>query len=1287
MANAGDDKLVLDKLTDKNYSTWKFKLKHYLIAKELWEYVDGTIPKPAEEAEATVKSAYTKRSNQAMSVIVLSVSDNLLYLITSCESPKAAWDTLQQHFERDSLTNKLFLKKRYFRTVMQEGSSVEQHIKLMKETTDKLAAVKATISEEDQIVTLLGSLPDSYAMLVTALEARVEDLTLNYVQQAIINEEQRRQQSKQSDQQSDTALVAGNSYRSRSDNSKRRACYVCQSIYHLKKDCPDLSKASSQNPNRQHSAKHAAIYTEPDNSAFVVSEPDNADGTKESRWLIDSGATSHMTYNRKLFKEYTEFNTPQKVSLGDGHILEAMGTGKVEIETMVGRNTSKLNTMHDVLFVPDMKVNLFSVRAAASKNIIIQFGHSRCWLKNRVRKVVATGTLTNKLYYLDTCNTHQATLACNLWHQRLGHASEQTIQTAFSNGLVEGVSSSKVHLDFCEPCVIGKMPRKPFTKHVGIKSTRPLELIHTDVCGPMKTKSIGNSLYFVTFIDDFSRYVFLYFIKEKNEVFEKFKEFEALATNQAGHPIGTLRSDGGGEYVGRAFEQYLASKGIQHQLTIRYTPEQNGVAERYNRTICESARAMIAQSELPKRFWAEAVATAAYTRNRLPTKATQTTPHELWFKSKPDVSKFKVFGCSAYSHIPDQLRTKLDDKAERMVFVGYGTRCKGYRLYNPNTDEVVTRRDVVFDESRLGLHLSNVERGVDKLPDLSVDLPSPTDPPIVELDRASNVTPERRYSQRNHKPPVRYGIDEYSCVSVEHVALCASDLVEPANYSEAKSSQQSKQWLAAAKAEYNSLVDNDTWELVELPGNRRAIDCKWVFKAKYNKDGQVSRFKGRLVARGFEQKQGVDYEETYAPVVKYSSLRAVLSYAMSNKMLIHQMDVVTAFLNGVLEEEIYMTQPEGFIQPGSENLVCRLNKSIYGLKQSPRCWNSMLDSFLKSVEFKQSLADQCIYVREKGSVKTIIAVYVDDLVVMCSSEPELNHVKQLLANRFKMQDLGELQFVLGISVKRDDDSLSLCQRAYIEQILKRYGMAECNPVCTPAACDVKLIKDDGSKPVDIKQYQSIIGSLLYLAVATRPDISYSVGVLSKFNSCPTVTHLTAAKRVLRYLKGTMHLGLKYSVTFSGEFMGYTDASWGDVGDRHSTSGVVFLSVGSPIVWFSKRQTTVALSTTESEYIALFEAVKEAVWLRQLYADIGQTDVGPTILNVDNTSANAIANNSKSSKRLKHMDIKYHYVREVVSDGAVATSYCPTNVMLADILTKPLARARFEELRNKLGLVM
>ena len=613
----------------------------------------------------------------------------------------------------------------------------------------------------------------------------------------------------------------------------------------------------------------------------------------------------------------------------------------------------------------------------------------------------------------------------------------------------------------------------------------------------------------------------------------------------------------------------------------------------------------------------------------------------------------------------------------------------GYRLYDPYSGLVVTRRDVIFDESKLGLPPKSTNGSAESC-DLDMTFSGPDTQSSGRTNDSSNnqnqsVSDGEQSGSRSRQPPVRFGIDEFiTYAGVEHMAMVAGNVVEPETFSQAMKSPDAKQWENAAKAEYDSLLENDTWSLVELPSNRQAIKCKWVFRAKYDSEGNIERYKARVVAKGFEQKHGIDYDETYAPVVKYPSLRALLSYSVSENMLIHQMDVVTAFLNGKLDEEIYMVQPEGFIKPGSENLVCKLNRSLYGLKQAPRMWNAMLDEFLKQNNFCQSHADQCVYVRGNSDEKTIIAVYVDDMVILSKTNAELNRVKQLLAERFKMKDMGELKYILGINVKQGSQCVFLNQQTYVEQMLDKYGMGNCNPASTPAATDLKLIKEDGSKSVDQSKYQSMIGSLLYLAVGTRPDIAFAVGAVSKFNSCPTESHLTAVKRIFRYLKGSSQMGIKYSG--SNVLVGYADASWGsDHDDRHSTSGVVFFSANGPISWLSKRQSTVALSTAESEYVALFSSVKEAVWLKQLFEDLGESQSNPIYINCDNMSALAIANNSKSNKNVKHMEIKYHYVRETIESKVVATKYCPTEVMVADILTKPLARARFEALCAMLGL--
>ena len=530
-------------------------------------------------------------------------------------------------------------------------------------------------------------------------------------------------------------------------------------------------------------------------------------------------------------------------------------------------------------------------------------------------------------------------------------------------------------------------------------------------------------------------------------------------------------------------------------------------------------------------------------------------------------------------------------------------------------------------------------------------------------------------------------IDDYA-VEAQHVAFKVSEIDEPTTIEEALGGDHSKQWKQAADAEYQSLTENKTWELVKLPEGRKAIGCKWVFRVKYDGKGLVERFKGRLVAQGYSQKYGIDYDETFSPVARFSSIRTLLAFAVEMEMQIHQMDVVTAFLNGDLKEEIYMQQPPGYTQPGKEELVCKLKKSLYGLKQSPRCWNEKLCEHLRLLGFKESAADPCVFIRQKKELQ-VIAVYVDDLILLTRTSEEMQQLKNDLSSRFKMKDLGKLHYCLGISVNSDESTRSIClsQSHYLLKILEKYGLAEAKPVSTPADPNVKLLKDDGcSKKVHSVRYQSMVGSLLHAARATRPDIAQAVGVVSKFNAEPTEAHLTAVKRIFRYLKGTVSLALQYQAKGS-ELIDYSDSDWAnDLDNRHSTTGNVFKMSGGAISWISQKQATVALSTAEAEYVALGSATQEAIWLRRLLNDLNVDQAKPTVIREDNQGAIAMAKNPVGHKRTKHIDIKHHFIREAVHTGTIVLEYCQTNEMTADILTKPLPKTQFEKLRGKLGLV-
>ena len=520
------------------------------------------------------------------------------------------------------------------------------------------------------------------------------------------------------------------------------------------------------------------------------------------------------------------------------------------------------------------------------------------------------------------------------------------------------------------------MAKIPFKSVGEIHPVRKLQCVHSDVCGPMPIVSIGGRRYFVTFIDDYTRCCKVYFMKNKSEVFDKFKEFELCTTNECGNLIGTLRSDNGGEYLSKEFEEYLRTKGIHHELSAPYSPAQNGVAEMLNRTLMESAHTMTAQAGLSEEYWAEAVATAAYLRNRTATRSLEKmTPYERWYGRKPNLAHLRVFGCVAYVYIPDSNRNgKLSKKAERLRFVGYSLQTKGYHLIDESTSKVIIRRDVIFSEADF-----QNDRGINKNLECFNDDVIPEGEESVVQQPDDQGQGQHRYPARQRRPPVRYGIDEYTDMAL----LGGSQTEDPQSIEEALRSRLSKKWQEAADSEFQSLTENNTWELVELPSGRKPVGCKWIFKTKCGSNGTVERYKARLVAKGYTQKYGEDYNETFSPVVRYSSIRAMLAFAVQNGMIIHQMDVVTAILNGVLDEEIYMEQPPGYVKESEEHLVFKLKRSLYGLKQSSHCWNTVFTAHMESGNFKQCSADPCVFVRSESTDLAIVAVYVYKVGMVC----------------------------------------------------------------------------------------------------------------------------------------------------------------------------------------------------------------------------------------------------------------------------------------------------------------
>jgi hypothetical protein len=519
--------------------------------------------------------------------------------------------------------------------------------------------------------------------------------------------------------------------------------------------------------------------------------------------------------------------------------------------------------------------------------------------------------------------------------------------------------------------------------------------------------------------------------------------------------------------------------------------------------------------------------------------------------------------------------------------------------------------------------------------------------------------------------------------AVEELLLAVGE--EPATFEEAK---REECWRQAMKEEMASIEQNGTWRLTELPQGHRPIGLKWVFKVKRDEAGAIVKHKARLVAKGYVQREGVDFDEVFAPVARMESIRMLLAVAAQEGWLVHHMDVKSAFLNGELKEEVYVRQPPGFTAAGHEGKVLKLYKALYGLRQAPRAWNVKLDGSLLKLGFTRCASEHGMYTRGGGPTRVVVGVYVDDLIITGANPADVGAFKEEMRRLFRMSDLGLLSYYLGIEVKQGTRSVTLGQSAYAKKLLEKAGMGACNPCSTPMEVRLKLMTKSTTPEVDATMYRSLVGSLRYL-VHTRPDITFAVGYVSRFMEKPRQEHLAAVKHLLRYIAGTVDYGIVYPKLLNGDnrLTGYSDSDWGgDADERRSTAGVIFFLGHMPVTWQSQKQKSVALSTCEAEYVAGAMGACQAIWLIQVLSDITGKPAQQPVLKMDNQSAIALSKNPVLHDRSKHIDTKYHFIRDCVNSGKISVEYASTQEQLADILTKALGRVQFCELRDKVGVV-
>ncbi|RVX07474.1 Retrovirus-related Pol polyprotein from transposon RE1 [Vitis vinifera] len=1005
---------------------------------------------------------------------------------------------------------------------------------------------------------------------------------------------------------------------------QRPHCTYCNKLGHTRDRCYQLHgrpprtahmAQSSDSPLPQPPSSSASQTSQA--SIASVAQPGNASAclthtSSLGPWILDSGASDHLSGNKDLFSSITTTSDLPTVTLANGSQTVAKGIGLA---------------LPCLLYLSLLSFILLNDRSTG--------------------KTIGIGRESQGLYHLTSDSSPAVCISTDaplLIHNRLGHPSLSKFQKMVPR--FSTLSSLP-----CESCQLGKHTRVSFPKRLNNRAKSPFELVHTDVWGPCRTASTLGFQYFVTFIDDYSRCTWLFLMKNRAELFSIFQKFYTEIQTQFNISIRVLRSDNAREYFSAQFTSFMSHHGILHQSSCAHTPQQNGVAERKNRHLVETARTLLLHNHVPFRFWGDAVLTACYLINRMPSSVLHDQiPHSLLFPDQPlYFLPPRVFGCTCFVHILTPGQDKLSAKAMKCLFLGYSRLQKGYRCYSLETHRYFISADVTFFEDSPFFSTTSESLPVSEV--LPIPIVSPPDAMPLDHFRFIIVALVSLLLSLF----LRHLLTHFLSLRLHLPRLCLLLMTYPLLFGKSTHEALSHPgWRQAMVDEMAALHSNGTWDLVVLPSGKSTVGCRWVYAVKVGPDGQVDRLKARLVAKGYTQVYGSDYGDTFSPVAKIASVRLLLSMAAMCSWPLYQLDIKNAFLHGDLAEEVYMEQPPGFVAQGESGLVC-----------------STADH---SVFYHHNSLGQCIY----------LVVYVDDIVITGSDQDGIQKLKQHLFTHFQTKDLGKLKYFLGIEIAQSSSGVVLSQRKYALDILEETGMLDCKPVDTPMDPNVKLVPGQGEPLGDPGRYRRLVGKLNYLTI-TRPDISFPVSVVSQFLQSPCDSHWDAVIRILRYIKSTPGQGVLYENRGHTQVVGYTDADWaGSPTDRRSTSGYCVFIGGNLISWKSKKQDVVARSSAEAEYRAMALATCELIWLRHLLQELRFGKDEQMKLICDNQAALHIASNPVFHERTKHIEVDCHFIREKIASGCVATSFVNSNDQLADIFTKSLRGPRIKYICNKLG---
>ncbi|SYW82257.1 uncharacterized protein UHO2_00742 [Ustilago hordei] len=955
-------------------------------------------------------------------------------------------------------------------------------------------------------------------------------------------------------------------------------------------------------------------------------------------WIIDSGATHHMVNDERML--LTSMNKVGQISMAGDEKLQVKAIGDASL--WVGEATIQLL---DVLYVPKLNANLLSVQGLIENGARVIFDEFGTTIKQNNGTQVQFKRDRRQGHFkvrgqalaLELEETRDDVPEDNENTERLDNIPADNQNTGKLDNAPEGNKDTKHRDSYLWHESQGKQTRAWMGQSESARMGAPLELVHVDLMTDFKGHA--NYHYALVAVDNFSSLIYVEPLCTKSAALTALRRWIARMERATDRKLKTLRSDNGGEWCSLEAEDWQTREGFKWQKSVPGISIQNGRVERAIRLVQEKMCSMLIGHACPRELWLYAITAAAHIMN-LTLSATKTIPHKVFYGTTTHklAQQLQVFGCLAWVHVqPKDQQGKYRARAKPAIMIGYDDEHKAWKFCNPDQPASIQwSNSATFHEDK-GWS-DRQQEAVRPMVTVEVEEEGVT-PAIVEEETRSETAVE----------DLLPAVD--STVGAANTAILNLD----PTLGEAMNGEDAQLWKEAIRKELEGLEAMGTWEVVHQPPGVPLVDSKVVLRLKLDADGVPVKHKARLVARGFTQREGIDYQETFSPVAPLGAIRAILALAVQNNWEVQALDITMAYLNSTLKEAIYMKPPEGSGVAPSK---------VYKVECAP-----------------------CIYTKGQGEDMAIVVIYVDDTLVIAPRLETVLKVKKQIGQRWKMEDSGEVSHFLGIKISQNRAmcTMMISQSGYIDQVLAKHLDKCTKPTMVPmqSILEGTLVTSAAQQ----REYPVIVGKLLWVANSTRPDLSLTVGVLARHMCEPSQEHYQAAQRVLCYLESTRQVGLVYRASESQEpLVAHSDANWASDAtiQRRSTSGSVALVYGNPVAWKSATQRCVSLSAVEAEFIAATEATREVLFLKQLLRSIGIATGTPTVYS-DNTGCIQVSKDPAQHWKLKHIDTKYHFIRNNVQEGRVQIKYVDTTRNLADILTKPIGRQAMQQARSGLHL--